>query len=155
MAQYKTHARFNLFLALPLLIWALVYFIRPDIEYVFVFTGAYFYGTLFMNPDLDLAHQIKLFSVRGFLTLPFRSYSKIFRHRGISHSIPWGTVTRVLWLMMILILTMFLLDYTIRKKKFFQFVSDYRFFFLYGFTGLVLADFCHLILDHVPAKKRR
>ena len=155
MTRYKMHAQLNLFLALPFLIWGLVYFMRPDIKYVFIFTEAFFYGTLFINPDLDPVHRIKAFSIRGFLMIPLRSYSKIFRHREISHSILRGMLMRVLWLMMILIPVMFLLDYVISKKSFFRFLSDHRLFFSYGLFGLILADFCHLILKYVPTKKRR
>ena len=49
-----------------------------------------------MNPDLGLVHKIKLFSLRGFITLPFRGYSKIFKHKGISHSFLLGSFTRII-----------------------------------------------------------
>ena len=36
--------------------------------YAITFAGTFIYSTLFMNPDMNLAHQIK------------------FKHRGLSHS---------------------------------------------------------------------
>ena len=52
---------------------------------------------------MDLANKIKFRSWRGILTLPFRGYALFFRHRGISHSFLFGTLTRVLWLLLLFI----------------------------------------------------
>ncbi|NGX36820.1 MAG: hypothetical protein K1000chlam1_01673 [Candidatus Anoxychlamydiales bacterium] len=151
MAQYKTHSAFNIFLALPLFLWGMVYFFNPTYNLIGIFTGCFIYGTLFMNPDLDLANKIKLVSIRGLLTLPFRSYSMIFRHRGISHSFFLGTLTRVAWLSGFFYAILFILDKPfLHKNELISIVkSDY---FLYGFFGIFLADFCHLILDFKSKK---
>jgi len=146
MAQYKTHSAFNIFLALPLFLWGIFYFFKPSYELILTFGVCFIYATLYMNPDLDLANKIKLFSIRGILTLPFRFYSLIFSHRGISHTFFLGTVTRVTWLGGFFYGILFLLDKPfLHKNELISLLkSDY---FLYGFSAIVLADFCHLILD--------
>lgn len=97
MPCYRTHARFNLILALPLILAGLINreAALPDIC---CFVSAFAYATILIHPDLDLAYQTKLFSLKGLLTLPFRPYSWICRHRGVSHWPVLGTATRLLYL---------------------------------------------------------
>ncbi|NGX32671.1 MAG: hypothetical protein K1060chlam4_00721 [Candidatus Anoxychlamydiales bacterium] len=146
MAQYKTHSTFNIFLALPLFLWAIVYFFHPQLNLIITFSACFAYATLFMNPDQDITNKIKLFSIRGFLTLPFRGYSLIFKHRGISHSFILGTTTRVLWLGGFFYGILYVLDKPFFKRNELIAIlkSDH---FLYGFSAIILADFCHLLLD--------
>lgn len=101
MPAYRTHVAVNLVLGLPLALAVLKYTVAFTPEQLFSFSAAFVYGTLFLHPDLDIAYKIKLFSLKGFLTLPFRPYSYLFRHRGISHMPVIGTLSRVLWLWMI------------------------------------------------------
>jgi uncharacterized metal-binding protein len=104
-----------------------------------------------MSPDLDLANQIKLFSIKGLFTLPFRFYSVFFRHRGLSHNPIFGSFTRILWLGGFIYLLFYFFDKPIIFKK--EFLKILRSsYFLYGLFGVVLSDFCHLILDY--SKKR-
>lgn len=149
MPQYKTHTQFNLLLALPLLIWGAHSQLHLPKPHLITFGLAFAYGTLFMNPDLDLAHKIQLFSIRGILSLPFRAYSKVFRHRGLSHSLVFGTLTRVGWLLMIAWVITFamykvMLSYTDLLSVYYSYES----YFFYGFIGIFLADICHVALDH-------
>ena len=146
MALYKTHATFNLIVALPLLTWAAIYFLNPTLGQLLVFAVAFIYATLFMNPDLDLANKIKLISFRGLLTLPFRGYSRLFRHRGLSHSLLFGTLTRILWLGALFYLILLLIGREFPDRTaVLTALKDHR--FLFGLTGIALADFCHLLLD--------
>lgn len=148
MAQYKTHSLFNIFLALPATVIALLYFINPPPHLLATYAGFFTYATLFMSPDMDLAHQIKFFSLRGILTAPFRLYSKFFSHRGLSHSILFGSMTRILFLMPLIVLGLWAGDQSMPTTQtvtsFFQLHSQ---FFLYAFIGIFLADMCHLLLD--------
>ncbi|MDP1609276.1 MAG: DUF2227 family putative metal-binding protein [Chlamydiales bacterium] len=149
MSSYKTHVTFNLCLALPAAIAGIYYIYAPPTHFLVTFISAFFYGTCFMNPDLDLIHQIKLFSLRGFLTLPFRFYSKFFKHRGLSHSLLFGTATRILWLSGMALLLFYLVYQTVPSQKtFLSYFSDYKLYALYGLAGIILADWCHLALDH-------
>lgn len=150
MANYKTHTGFNLFFMLPALVGLSYYCIQPSEEFLIIFIAAFIYATLFMNPDLDLVHQIKFFSLRGFLTLPFRGYSKVFKHRGISHSFFVGSLTRIIWLSAVLFLLSFIFSFS---GNIFSFCEQNKTYFLYALTGICLADWSHLLLDAKKTKK--
>lgn len=148
MSSYKQHTSFNLFIAFPLLIAGITYFIHPHKYLLFTFAGSFVYSTLFMSPDLDLAYQIRPFSLRGIFSLPFRSYARCFRHRGLSHSWIFGSLTRILWLFAWFIL-IFLLCYRSlpKTRAILSIYAVYKPYLLYGFAGICIADWCHLLLD--------
>ena len=144
---YKTHTRFNIFIALPILCFGIYYFWHPKINFLMTFFFSFCYATLFMNPDVDISDKNKLFSIKGFLTFPFRIYSKIFKHRGLSHSIVFGTMTRILFLFILFLCLLFLLNKTISSKDFLSFSLGYKTYILFAISGIFLADMCHLLLD--------
>ena len=148
MAGYKGHSSFNLLLALPALIALDHFFLHSPYPLALTFSVSFAYTTLFMSPDLDLAHSIKLVSIRGVLSLPFRFYSRVFSHRGISHSFFFGSLTRIVWLFAFATLVFFLFNQELPSssnlKKFYR---TYEPFLLYGLAGICLADWCHLLLD--------
>ena len=146
MAQYKTHSFVNIIIALPLFLWGIFYTYKPNYEIMIIFSICFIYSTLYMSPDVDISNKIKLFSIRGLLTLPFRFYSLIFKHSGIFHSFFLGTITRVLWLSSFFYIFLFFLNkpFINNNQLFTLLKGDY---FLYGFAAIVLADLCHLILD--------
>jgi uncharacterized metal-binding protein len=150
MALYKTHVKFNIFF-LPLILLFIFYFFKSNFLNLAIFSIAFIYSTFFMSPDLDLANQIKLFSIRGFFTLPFRFYSIFFKHRGISHNAFLGSLSRILWMGGFIYLIFYLLNKPIFSKKdlFKALKSSY---FLYALFGVILSDFCHLILDYNKKK---
>ena len=146
--MYKGHARFNLFLALPILIGGIHYFFDPTKYELFTFASVFTYCTLFMNPDLDMADQIKLISIRGVLTIPFRSYAKFFSHRGISHNLILGSLSRIIWILGWTIVVFFLLYKTLpTKATILKFYFHYETYIRYSLAGICLADWCHLLLD--------
>ncbi|NGX51630.1 MAG: hypothetical protein K1060chlam2_01503 [Chlamydiae bacterium] len=154
MAQYSGHARFNLFLALPLLLGALYAFLHPSRDLMITFASVFVYSTLFMNPDLDLANQIKLFSIRGLFALPFRSYAALFSHRGLSHNLIVGSITRILWLAgwgALIFLAIYKTLPTEASLR--RFYHHYQPFILYSFAAISLADWCHLLLDRKELRK--
>lgn len=150
MANYRTHTGFNLFLMLPVLLGFGYYFFQPSEKALIAFTATFTYATLFMNPDLDLVHKIKLFSLRGFITLPFRGYSKIFKHRGVSHSFLLGSFTRIVWLSSILFLLGFSFSFSDHLFSFYKYFKTY---FIYALIGICLADWSHLLLDTKKIRK--
>ena len=148
MAQYKTHTRFNLFLALPILLLGLYYFFHSSWQQLGIFGGCFIYATLFMSPDMDLANQIKFFSLRGVLTSPFRLYSKIFNHRGLSHSILFGTLTRIGFLTLLGVFGLWIFKQTLlTPDSFVLFLKTHQTWILFAFAGIFSADLCHLLLD--------
>lgn len=148
MAQYGTHVATNILIGLPLAMWGLVVYFNPPPELAGTFAGAYLYATLFLSPDLDLANQVKLLSLKGLLTLPFRLYAFLFRHRGMSHWPIIGTATRLAFVGALGALALFfydpaLLDYSLFEALF----RSHELYVYYGISGIVLSDFCHLVVD--------
>lgn len=137
MPAYRTHVRFNLLIALPVSLLVLAHFQGGSAERLIPFAGTFVYGTLFLHPDLDLARQVKLFSIKGLLTLPFRPYSYLFSHRGISHWPVIGTLSRIGWAYGFLWLA----------GMAFPSLSSAEIAFLLG--GFAAADLFHIALDRV------
>ena len=144
MPSYKTHVAVNLFLGLPLSLACMKYMVHASPIDTGSFACAFIYGTLFLHPDLDLARNVRLFSLKGVLTLPFRPYSYLFRHRGMSHLPLIGTLTRVLWLLGMIWLTFALLDWTFPPLEIWE---NPLLWFAIG--GLAASDLLHVFLDHV------
>jgi len=150
MALYKTHTKFNIFLTLPIFIFIMYYFLNAHYSLMLTFSICFIYSTYFMNPDLDLANKIKLLSIRGILSLPFRGYSLIFKHRGISHSPFFGTLTRVGYLGSFFYLIILFFDIQLINKN--EFINVLKSeLFLYGFLGIFFSDISHLILDKISS----
>ncbi len=137
MPSYRTHVSVNLFVGLPLSLAALKYTVQSTPTDIASFAFAFAYGTLFLHPDLDLARNIRLFSLKGLLTLPFRPYSYLFRHRGISHMPLIGTLTRILWLLALL----YPLGYL------YPVLSWSQPYLWFGIAGFAVADLFHVFLD--------
>ena len=142
MPNYRTHSFANLFLILPPISLALYHFLTPSEENILTFIGCFTYATLFMSPDVDLAHKNKLFSLKGLLTLPFRPYALFFSHRGISHLPVIGTLTRLLYLFFL-----FFLIYILLYKEIPALYITSNALFIWGFGGACLADIAHECLD--------
>ncbi len=150
MAQYKTHTFFNLIIGLPLSLFALWYFFHFKEKEIAVYSLSFCYASLFMNPDMDLAHKIRLFSLRGLLSLPFRLYSRIFSHRGLSHSVLFGTLTRVLWLFLAALAVAYIFEISfLKEKNLLLFIKSHQSIFILIFSGFFLADICHVFLDKI------
>ena len=148
MALYKGHVKFNLLIALPILVGGIFFFLSPHRNDLIIFSSIFVYGTLFMNPDLDLANQISLFSLRGLLTLPFRSYARIFSHRGLSHHPLFGSLTRIGWLFIWGALIFLIIYQTLPSHAtLLKFYKHYQSYILYAFAAICCADWCHLLLD--------
>jgi len=149
MSMYKGHTRFQLFVAFLLLLIIVYLLMRPHLYFMITFASVFAYSTLFMSPDLDLAYQIRLFSVRGFFSIPFRSYAKFFSHRGLSHNFFLGSATRILWLLGWFTLIFLVLYKTLpTQSTFLNFYKIYQPYILYSLAAICLADWSHLLLDY-------
>jgi uncharacterized metal-binding protein len=132
MPCYRTHVRFNLCLALSLVCLGLIHYGQSPSN-ITSFALAFSYSTLFLHPDLDLARETKLFSLKGLLALPFWPYSLLFHHRGISHWPIIGTLTRLAYAATIL----WLIHWPIPHYS------------LWIFWGMASADVAHECLDFI------
>ncbi|MCB1106683.1 MAG: DUF2227 family putative metal-binding protein [Chlamydiia bacterium] len=82
------------------------------------------------------------------MSIPFRSYAKVFSHRGLSHHLLFGSLTRIVWLMGWGALIFLILYKTLPPtKSLFNFYKYYQPFILYAFAGICFADWSHLLLD--------
>jgi len=143
MPSYRTHVSINLFVGLPLSLAALKYGVLSTPKEIGYFSAAYIYGTFFLHPDLDLTHNIRLFSLKGLLTLPFRPYSRLFSHRGLSHVPLIGTLTRLLWLLGFFWLLFWALGWVVPKLDWNQPLV------WFAIGGLAAADLLHVLLDQI------
>lgn len=99
MPSGKTHLRIELW-TLPL--WGVLFYLFVDATLfaLAIFIGAYLFSSLLLSPDLDLRQN----SARrrwGLLGLVWLPYTKIFKHRGVSHNLLFGTLTRLGYLAML------------------------------------------------------
>jgi uncharacterized metal-binding protein len=66
-------------------------------ESLLAFLGGFAFSMVFLTPDLDLVRS-RPTRRWGRLSILWWPYAKIFRHRGVSHHIVWGPVTRIAYL---------------------------------------------------------
>lgn len=101
-------------------------------------------GTI-ITPDYDfdkiyIKKIIKKIPVLGFLwNLYWYPYSKLFKHRGLSHNVLLGTLTRFLYLSLPILL--------------FCLFNNISFTYIYILLGWYIQDFVHYILDSKLIKK--
>lgn len=154
MSNYKGHVRYNFTRMLPFCLCALFLWQKADFQQLGAFSASFIYATLYMNPDLDLVHQVRLFSWRGLFTLPFRFYSIIFRHRGLSHHIVLGTLSRLFWAFGVYLFFFYLLYESFDGVEAFRSVfyrNKTMSYYIIG--GVFFADVGHILLDGIDKKK--
>ena len=108
MPSGKTHTRIDLFLLVFILgaawyFWpSLVKFFGRDemAEYGIVFVVTYLFGTYLLSPDMDLNTSDPMKNW-GVLRLLWRPYANVFKHRGLSHMPIVGTLTRVVYILIV------------------------------------------------------
>lgn len=149
MSNYKSHNLFNCVITFPLFILIAYKFFSPTTKELCLFSFFYFYTTFFMSPDMDISHKIKLFSLRGFLTFPFRLYSRIFKHRGLSHFFFIGSLTRIFWLCLWGLLILYLFNIAFDKSSLIKYILSHPKQLLWSSSAIFLADFSHIILDKI------
>ena len=159
MPSGKTHQIVELAL-LPGLAVGYALLLRPAPPELAAFTGAYAFSSLFLSPDLDLKDNDarKRWGPLGFLWIP---YAKIFKHRGISHSLLWGPLTRLLYLAVVFGgVALALVALGLVPPPSFDVPSNgaifHRQLLLALGAGLYLPNVLHVLLDRaVSATKRR
>jgi len=65
---------------------------------VLLFTLAYLFSLLWLSPDLDLDRGSRSMRRWGILAAIWIPYAKLMRHRGLSHSLVAGFVSRLAYL---------------------------------------------------------
>ena len=131
------------------------------------FLGAIFFllgwlfSTFIFGPDTDIVPGKRSLILKFFLT----PYSWIFKHRGISHHILFGTLTRVFYLIFIgaviisIINSFFYPELTLGNygRALLSFFQDFNLDkplykgLTWFYIGVFLADGSHVLLDHISS----
>jgi uncharacterized metal-binding protein len=92
----KTHVAVETIL-LPAFIAGYEWLLKPPTVELGIFAGTYLFSSFFLSPDLDLRHNSarRRWGPLGFIWTP---YTIVFKHRGMSHSVILGTMTRLIYL---------------------------------------------------------
>ena len=123
-------------------------------EYTFLFVLSFLVGTYLLSPDLDLVGSDPARSW-GIAQVIWRPYASLFRHRGISHTPVLGTLTRLIYLMVLLCVVGALIQSLMGWHRP---ISVYDLPGLAGsrtlcvFVGLVASDLVHLVADRFFSK---
>ena len=115
------------------------------------FTLSYTCASLLLSPDLDLARSAPA-RRWGALRILWTPYALLFRHRGLSHSLLLGPLTRLLYLGGLAALTLLALHYLAGVPLPHQVPG-----WLPGpvLAGVYLSHFLHVGLDRLADLKRR
>jgi uncharacterized metal-binding protein len=149
----KTHTQFEL-VVLPILAGACYYFLKPDWTELALFASAYLMTSLFLSPDLDLHKNStrRRWGVLGFIWAP---YSTFFKHRGLSHSLIIGPLTRLIYLSIVVGLILYGLTVagvTLPKEPLSWLSEDLLFVLA---AGIYLSNIMHVLLDRTVTLFKR
>jgi uncharacterized metal-binding protein len=166
MPSGKAHLRIELVL-LPIALAAFGHWISPLLgeryrwHGIVLFGLAYLFSSLLLSPDLDLRHNRtrNRWGVLGFVWIP---YTWVFKHRGLSHSLILGPLTRLAYLG--LVGTVAALSFWVVERflvsadwKFPQIDIDaYTYYWLAILIGgLWIPNMIHILVDRVHSALRR
>lgn len=150
MPSGERHLRLELFL-LPLFLTGL-YFLELSWLWLLTFGLAYLFSSLCLSPDLDLRSNDarRRWGPLGFIWWP---YTKIFKHRGLSHNLLFGPLTRVGYLFLVGFLALEALNYLGVRADFRLRISK-EILAMIG-AGLYLPNVLHILYDHLDSRVLR
>lgn len=155
MAKGIWHDRFNF-----IMLFVALFFLIPlgiHYQYLILFTSGWLFSTLLFGPDTDIMPKKRTW-ILGIFLYP---YSLFHKHRGISHSLLWGTILRILYSVIIFFIMVYVLNEMGRINlspedsanfikvyiQGFNFQEPQYLLMIWTFIGMWLADLCHLTLD--------
>lgn len=159
--QYREHCATNL-IAGTLLMAALgSYDISTSTR--FIFAGSFIVATFLLSPDLDIFHSSPNKNW-GKMRLVWWPYTKIFSHRGMSHTPILGTWTRILYVFFLILIGFLIYDMTQhgsyekipsmtqqRLEETRAFAEKHQTVFLSGLAGITASDLIHLLIDKISS----
>jgi uncharacterized metal-binding protein len=117
-------------------------------------------ATFFLSPDLDLKHSSPTRNW-GLLRWAWRPYQLLFKHRGLSHSLLFSSLTRVGYLLTLALLSMTLGRVVLGSAAVddaARLVVDVGRAHLGQLTavgaGILLSDLCHIVTDRLATALR-
>lgn len=159
MARGKTHDKFNLLMG-AVLTGVLIGF-NFYWPVVLAFSLGWLFSTLLFSPDTDFMPKKRA----GFLRFFLYPYSLIFKHRGLSHHWLWGTLTRLIYGLVVFVFLIYLL-HRLGHIAFSpeHFLSDLWSFlkafdlslwpyqvFMGAYLGMFMADLGHIFIDRLTS----
>ena len=150
MPSGARHLRLELFLLPVFLAGLYLYGLRwPGL---LTFAGAYLFSSLFLSPDLDLRSNTarRRWGFLGFVWVP---YTKVFKHRGLSHNLLLGPLTRIGYLFLVGFIVIYALNYFGLRANI-QVHLGKEVLVMTG-IGLYLPNSLHILYDHFDSKARK
>ena len=152
------------------LTYVTLYHTSLDEKYVAVGMAGFLFSTFFLNPDIDLYYS-KPTQRWGLLKYFIQPYSLMFKHRKLSHSLWFGSLTRIFFLLsasvLLYILFLFVQNMIFDSHSFFKNISesidslfestpdigyhlmkDYP-FYISAALGIFLSDTIHIFTDRI------
>ena len=129
--------------------------LQPEPVELAVFVGGYLFSSLLLSPDLDLHKNAarRRWGPLGFIWAP---YSRVFKHRGLSHSLVLGPLTRLLYLGIVLAGVLAGLSYlwglTLPEEAV-GLLENQRLLWVLG-AGIYLPNMLHVLLDRIVSALR-
>jgi uncharacterized metal-binding protein len=144
-------------------------------ELIVLATASFIVGTLLLSPDLDLRHSIPTRNW-GILSIIWCGYSKLFRHRGKSHSLLFSCVTKVIYLLFVAALLVGIYSFlksiyesndlatcientleTVRRctEVALDNFDEYKNYWISILAGIVLSDWIHIFTDRIYSGFKR
>ena len=143
MPNFRTHTSANLFALIAA--DGLLLYNGIDFTTVGQITLGGVLSTFLLSPDLDLSNSTSS-ADWGILEILFLPYSKSFHHRGISHMPVVGTLTRYLYIVLLLVLVGLVINIVWGVN--FSFDPEGILGAIgYIFIGSVFVDSVHYLLD--------
>lgn len=157
MSVGKVHETINNFFFFPI-ICLLAFALKIKMDLIFSFSFGWLFATFIFSPDMDLRPKKSLGPFRHI----FAPYSFLFRHRGLSHSLLFGTLTRLIYMALLMVLFQGVYLFFLGKLKglhlgswknalfYFNntFLPSEEFYLVsFAFFGMAAADFCHYFMD--------
>jgi len=112
----------------------------------FFLVAGYFIGTCFLTPDLDT--QSEPSNKCGVACAPYRM---MFKHRGMSHHVLWGIISRIVYAVLVVLLFVgaFGLLTTESFEAVVEMMFQYKVELLFVAIGLFFSNLFHITLDTI------
>ncbi len=144
MPSYLNHILSNFALALILLFFYQKNPFLTDTQLGLSLLG-YFIGTVILSPDID-SKKSKASQKCGIICKPLTAMSK---HRGLNHHWLYGTLLRVLYIIMIVSFILAIINGIPSVTIFINILLDYKLEMLAIVGGVFVANFFHIITDTI------
>lgn len=169
MSSGRTHERNNMAM-LPFFMLIAI-FLTSNPWLIVCFVTGYVLSTYYLSPDLDtFSNAYRRF---GRLRFIWRPYQMMFSHRGLSHFVLIGTLSRLVYLLAVILGSYYLLAWLLSQQSWAEvelhtagitnlmknpaYIMELpiRNHLIWLFSGLLLSDMIHLFFDQLSSFAKR